>query len=346
MHKDIFLMNLAERIDAFSKLGLAISDLSKERINRVLENTAVKNPWFTVQNQQQAILEWSQLLNSENLYAWLTPYHLIEHLQAKRVLIIMAGNIPMVGFHDLLSVLITGNRALIKLSSNDDLLIPFLISELLCIEPKFSEAITFANDVRNQDFDAVIATGSDNSASYFEYYFRNQKTIIRKNRKSLAILSGDESKLALEFLGKDIFSYFGLGCRNVSMLFIPKQFEIHQLFEAFYPFRYVIDHKKYANNYDYHKAMYLMGKHTIWDNGFLLLKEEDSLHSPLAVLHYQRYEQEDEVQDFICQHRDQLQCVVSKNDVSFGESQSPNLWDYADGLDTIAFLADIYSTNS
>jgi len=334
-------MNLEERIKAFSQLGHFFSDEITDDFAEKLKVAEIKNPWFTEENTKAAIGAWAKLLTSENLNAWLSPYHLTDSLKPKNVLIIMAGNIPLVGFHDFLSVLISGNRAVIKLSSEDKTLLPFIIDKLIDIALEFEDKIAFTTDVKDKQFDSVIATGSDMSAKYFDYYFKNAKKIIRKNRKSVAILDGTESKKELEELAIDVFAYFGLGCRNVSKLFLPKDYDLDQLFEAFYPYQDVMEHNKYANNYDYNKAIYLMGSHEIIENGFLLLKEDTSLQSPLAMLHYEYYSNLDKVKNFIEENKQQLQCVVSKNDTVFGQTQNPNLWDYADGEDTIAFLMEV-----
>ena len=331
-------MNLKERIQAFSKLGSYFSNGLDDDLIQKLKEAEIRNPWFTIENQKQALNTWGEQLTNENLNAWLLPYYLTDSKKAKNVLIIMAGNIPLVGFHDLLSVFVSGNNAIIKLSSDDNVLLPFIIKKLIEINPEFKQKIRFVEEIKKKKMDVVIATGSDVSAKYFDYYFKNAKKIIRKNRKSVAILDGTESKKELEELAIDVFAYFGLGCRNVSKIFLPKGYKLDQLFEAFYPFQNVIEHKKYANNYDYNKAIYLMGSHEIIENGFLLLKEDSSLQSPLAMLHYEFYEDFSLVENFIKENNKQLQCVVSRNDTAFGQTQNPNLWDYADGEDTIAFL--------
>ena len=336
-------MNLKERIQAFSKLGSYFSNGLDDDLIQKLKEAEIRNPWFTIENQKQALNTWGEQLTNENLNAWLLPYYLTDSKKAKNVLIIMAGNIPLVGFHDLLSVFVSGNNAIIKLSSDDNVLLPFIIKKLIEINPEFAQKIQFVEEIKNKKMDAVIATGSDVSAKYFDYYFKNAKKIIRKNRKSVAILDGTESKKELEELAIDVFAYFGLGCRNVSKIFLPKGYKLDQLFEAFYPFQNVIEHKKYANNYDYNKAIYLMGSHEIIENGFFLLKEDSSLQSPLAMLHYEFYKNFSLVENFIKENNEQLQCVVSKNHIPFGQTQSPNLWDYADGVDIIEFLTANYS---
>ena len=312
----------------------------KDYSDKIYEATVI-NPWFTESNISSAVLAWSEQLNFETLNAWLNPYNLTKVNAPKKILVLMAGNIPLVGFHDLLSVLISGHKAIVKLSSNDSVLIPLLLHELIKINPKINEYIEFVDSVKNERFHAVIATGSNNSAQYFEYYFKAVKKIIRRNRKSIAILDGTESVSDLRGLANDVFLYFGLGCRSVSKLFLPKEYDLNNLFKVFYSFRHIINHKKYANNYDYNKAIFLMGKNKIIENGFLLLKEDRSHFSPVATLYYEYYSDMSMVNEFIELNSDSLQCVVSKEKVSFGSSQSPNLWDYADGVDTIAFLNEL-----
>jgi hypothetical protein len=187
----------------------------------------------------------------------------------------------------------------------------------------------------------VIATGSDNSAQYFEYYFKEAKKIIRKNRRSVAVLDGSESAMELKDLANDVFAYFGLGCRNVSKLFLPKGYDLNKLFEAFFPYSHLLENKKYVNNYDYNKAIFLMGSNKLVENGFLLMKEDKSLLSPVAMLYYEYYDDLHTVEQFIETNAEQLQCVVSKKDIPFGNTQQPNLWDYADGVDTVDFLREL-----
>ena len=331
-------MNLEERINAFSRLGRFLKQNSNLEFTQKIKDAEVQNPWFTLENQKQAINAWANHLTAKNLKAWLIPYHLKENKSSLQVLIIMAGNIPLVGFHDLLSVLITGNNVIVKMSVEDNIILPFIVKKLIVINPEFENRIQFVEDIKDKKINAVIATGSDNSSKYFNYYFKDVKKIIRKNRKSLAILDGTENQNDLNELAKDIFSYFGLGCRNISKLFLPKGYDLNKLFETFFSFEKIIESKKYANNYDYHKAIFLMGNHKITDNGFLLLKEDTSLQSPLAMLYYEFYSEMEEVDNFISDNKEKLQSVVSKKHIAFGQSQNPNLWDYADGVDTIEFL--------
>lgn len=228
-----------------------------------------------------------QCLTEDALAAWLLPYTETA-APAKKIAIIMAGNIPLVGLHDLLSVLVTGNNALVKLSSNDAVLIPLLWSFLCELEPQLDGRVAFTQGTLT-DFDAVIATGSDNTARYFDYYFGRYPHIIRRNRNSIAILTGEEDANELYALGKDIFTYFGLGCRSVSKLFVPEAYDFETFFKGIYAYRDIIQGNKYANNYDYNKAVYLMSEFQLRDNGFLILKEDKAFGSPIASLFYERY---------------------------------------------------------
>ncbi len=331
-------MNLQARIQAFTNLGEYLKTDIYQEENEQLHLAKVLNPWFTKENIDKCLNVWHKQLKLDMLTAWLNPYKLDEVSNAKKILIIMAGNIPLVGFHDFLTVLVLGHKVVVKMSSTDNVLLKVLIEKLISIAPEFKESIAFIDDVKNREFDAVIATGSNNSAQYFEYYFKGAKKIIRKNRRSVAVLDGSESDMELKGLAIDVFAYFGLGCRNVSKLFLPKGYDLNKLFEVFFPYSHVLEHKKYGNNYDYNKAIFLMGSNKLVENGFLLMKEDKSLLSPVAMLYYEYYEDVHTVDQFIEENAEQLQCVVSKKNIPFGNTQEPNLWDYADGVDTVDFL--------
>tara|TARA_B100001758_G_C18381688_1_gene597598 strand:- start:749 stop:1753 length:1005 start_codon:yes stop_codon:yes gene_type:complete len=331
-------MDLKERIYAFSQLGKLLNkdffNLHKEE----MYSASVNNNWFTIRNIKIALESWSKSLTDEMLSSWLEPYKLNDSKDVSNVLVIMAGNIPLVGFHDLLAVLISGNHIIIKMSSNDNIILPAILNELILIDSRFKQRISYIEEIENIKFDAVIATGNNNSAQYFDYYFKGAQKIIRKNRRSIAYLDGSENKQELEGLAHDVFLYFGLGCRNVSKLFLPKGYDLDILFQAFYTYSDIIKHNKYRNNYDYNKAIFLMGNNKLIENGFLLLKEEKSLYSPVSMLYYEYYVDRNTVDTFIKKNSKDLQCIVSKNDTPFGYTQTPNLWDYADGIDTIHFL--------
>jgi hypothetical protein len=298
------------------------------------------NGWFTPEQVYFAVESWAVALREDNLDKWLSSYDFLE-VKPKAVGIILAGNIPLVGFHDFLSVLISGHKVIIKTSSNDQHLIQFLSNYLIKIEPKISDFIKFT-DGKLEDFDAVIATGSNNTARYFEYYFKNKPNIIRKNRNSVAVLNGNESHEDLVGLGEDIFRYFGLGCRNVSKLFVPKDYNFDVFFKAIYEYKDVIFYEKYSNNYDYNKAVFLMSNFKLLDNEFLTLKEDTSFASPISSVFYEYYEDIVDLQKRLESESDQIQCIVSNNlipnSISFGQTQQPKLWDYADNVDTLRFL--------
>ncbi len=343
-------------IDAFVKLGLFLYEFTESidgntikgssdnlwfsKLHDTLETAHHHNGWFTKENLIHALTSWSKVLSAKNLNRWLSQYELAQN-NPKRVALILAGNIPMVGFHDLLTVLVTGNTAVVKLSSNDTLLLPVLMDYLTDLNPDFKNKIYFTKD-RLLDFDAVLATGSNNTARYFEYYFGKKPNIIRKNRNSIAVLSGKESDAELAALGEDIFRYYGLGCRSVSKLLVPKGYSFDAFFSAMYPHNEIIHQHKYANNYDYNKAVYLMSEFKFLDNGFLMLKEDEHYASPIATVFYEEYESLAAVKLKIENDRESIQCVVANglfpDEIGFGKTQTPELWDYADGIDTVEFL--------
>ena len=301
------------------------------------------NGWYTPENVYYAIQSWAEALTSENLDLWLSGYN-FNNNATKNIAIILAGNIPLVGFHDFLSVLISGNSVLVKTSSNDQKLLPFLAKYLISINNNFDKHITFI-DGKLENYDAIIATGSNNTSRYFEYYFKDKPSIIRKSRNSVAVLDGSESKEQMTALGEDIFRYFGLGCRNVSKLFVPREYNFDQFFNGMFPYQNVIKYEKYANNYDYNKAVFLMSNFKLLDNEFLTIKEDESFASPIASVFYEFYDDLKELKNKLSENSDNIQCIVSNNlinnSIAFGETQKPKLWDYADGIDTLKFLSTI-----
>jgi hypothetical protein len=339
-------MKLKERINTFALLGEnlrnslknAVPGSEQSHLNSLIDNQYNCNPWFTPDNSRKALTEIANELTEANLVNWTNAYpELQEEKEALNVGVIMAGNIPLVGFHDFLCVLISGNNLIAKTSSKDSELILF-ISNLLCeINPSFRNIIHFTQDIL-KNFDVVIATGSDNSSRYFDYYFGKYPNIIRKNRNSVAILEGDETDNQIERLGTDIFSYFGLGCRNVSKLYLPKGFDLASGFKVWDWYSGIINHSKYANNYDYNKAVYLVNREVFHDTGYLLLKKDTRISSPVSVLYYEYYDSQDAVKQQLENLKEKIQCVVGKRYIQFGEAQSPHLWDYADGIDTLEFL--------
>lgn len=348
-------MTLTERKTAFAELGKFLGQfatLPPQKHNGVRENEAFfddmaelvtlsqsHNGWFTPGQVAFACASWADALTDAQLGKWLEPYG-FKDTQPKTVALILAGNIPLVGFHDFLSVLISGHKALVKSSSNDRHLLPFLAKYLIAVEPRFTDSLSFA-DEKLGGFDAVIATGSDNTARYFEYYFRGKPSIIRKNRNSAAVLTGTETTEELAALGEDIFRYFGLGCRNVSKLFVPAAYDFKDFFEAIFPQGDVIHYEKYAHNYDYNKAVFLMSGFPLLDNGFLTLKEDAAYASPISSVFYERYEDRAQLEARLAADAEKIQCIVGEGHLAFGSTQRPRLWDYADNVDTLAFLQAI-----
>lgn len=336
-------MNLSERIKAFRQLGIKIKNLTSEELNEIFLRTASINPWFIADSIQLSLSGISSFLQEENLLSWTNRYKPL-HEKDKKIGLAMAGNIPLVGFHDYLCVLLSGNQAFIKLSSQDPYLLPTIHSWLVEIEPRFSDKVYFEERLKNMD--GMIATGSDNTARYFEYYFRNIPHVIRKNRSSIAVIMGEEDNHFLTDLGKDIFSYFGLGCRNISKLFVPEGFDFIPLFESWSKFKDIIHHHKYANNYDYQKSIHLVNKIPHFDNGFVLLTQNDQLVSPISVVYYETYTTQSDLQKKVKLGQEKIQCIVSANgwfeeSVPFGKAQEPQLWDYADRIDTMQFLTEM-----
>ncbi len=319
------------------------NDLFYDDFLKLIDLSQSHNGWFTPNQVHFAIQSWAEALTEVNLNYWLSKYD-FSTVQPKTVALILAGNIPLVGFHDFLSVVISGHKVLVKTSSNDQKLLPFLAKYLISIHPELENFITFTEG-KMENFDAVIATGSNNTARYFEYYFKDKPSIIRKSRNSVAVLTGNETSDDLANLGEDIFRYFGLGCRNVSKLFVPKGYNFDAFFQAIYEQKDVIYYEKYANNYDYNKAVFLMSNFKLLDNEFLTIKEDSSYASPISSVFYEYYEDVNEIKNRLEMDAEQIQCVVSnvitKNSIPFGQTQKPNLWDYADNEDTLEFLLEI-----
>lgn len=346
-------MNLKQRIKAFVQLGTflehfavnkdwenyedGISKHDHEAFNAVIQKVHLYNGWFTETMVRKALKGISSWLNEKNLEEFTKNQK--DHAP-KTVAIIMAGNIPLVGFHDALCVLLNGDVVLAKFSSDDSVLMPLLFKYLIQIEPEFDHQIRIAND-RLTNFDAVIATGSNNSARYFEQYFGQKPNIIRKNRTSVAVLDGTETEEELSALGNDVFDFFGLGCRNVTKLYIPKDFDLNRFFGAIFKFAEIIQHNKYANNYDYHKAIYLLNRDELIENGFLLLRENNDLFSPVGVLHYERYDNIEKVKSDLASMNESIQCIVGHDYVPFGKAQEPQINDFADGVNTMEFLQQL-----
>ncbi|CAN5264051.1 acyl-CoA reductase [soil metagenome] len=333
-------MKLSDRINSFSSLGQALHDLSGDERSALIDAAKNENSWFTEESLLLSLKGLEVLLEKNNLTIWANSYS-PEPSSIKTVGVAMAGNIPAVGFHDLLCVLISGHRIKAKLSSQDSVLMKFIIKKLITIGPEFSASIAVEEQLKNTD--AMIATGSDNTARYFEYYFRNIPNIIRKNRSSCAVIRGEEPAEEFTMLGNDVFSYFGLGCRNVSKIYVPEDFDLVPLIDSWMPFQSLLHHHKYANNYTYQRSILLMNQSPFLDSGFFILQENEALVSPISIIYYERYKSHEQVKEKLNSHREKLQVITSaqgwfQDSLPFGKAQTPEVDDYADNVDTMAFL--------
>lgn len=344
------MVSIEKRIKAFCVLGEVMCDAASGSksgpaavFSCLVDSVVSTNAWFTPENVSMALESNGENLTEQNIRKWLSAYPaLTEPLKPGNVAIVMAGNIPLVGLHDLLSVLITGNRAIARLSSKDELLMRAVAETLISTEPGLKEYIELTTEILPK-FDAVIATGSDNTSRYFEYYFRNHPSVIRHNRNSVAVIDGSETDKELTGLASDIFSYFGLGCRNVSKLYLPEEFNISRMVSLWSRYENLRLHSKYAANYDHSKAVMIVNRQPFIDTGFVLLREDSSLTPPMAVVNYEFYHSATAVSDTLQAMNERIQCVTGHGFVPHGTAQKPYLWDYADDVDTIKFLLKNFS---
>lgn len=340
------LIKPTERIESFVKLGLRIANISEQELDQLYLEASGYNNWFTRDNIRNAFSGITLMLQKENLEKWAETYN-CQPQSTKTIGVVMAGNIPMVGFHDYLCVLMSGHRLQAKLSSQDKVL-PKYVHHLLCeINTAFEEMVVFT-EAQLHNFDAIIATGSDNTARYFKHYFSAYPHIIRKNRSSIALLTGKETDIQYTGLGHDIFDYYGLGCRNISKVLVPQDYDFTPLLDNLTTFNYVSENHKYNNNYDYNKSIYLVNRIPHLDSGFLLVKEDENNVSPISVLFYERYHTKDDVMKYINEQATKIQCIVGDahywsdiDTVDFGHSQRPKIDEYADGTDSMLFLTNL-----
>lgn len=357
-------MNQKDTITAFEKLGLFLSQFSSvnfsennllndinkefsENFLNIIKKAELNNPWFTPESIRLCFLSISMQLKSDSIQNWIKKYPAIpENKSPKTVGLIAAGNIPLVSFHDILSVLITGHNLNIKLSSKDEVLFP-AIKKVLCFLNKDFDSRIHISENRLTSIDAIIATGSNNSSRYFEYYFSKYPRIIRNNKNSIAIIKGDESPQQLKKLADDVFLYFGLGCRSISKIYLPENYNPAKILDQFEHYNHYVNHTKYGNNYDYQRAILLVNTIKFLDNGFLIFRESNSLNSPVGCLNYEFYSEITELKKKIFFEKPNLQCIVEESNlfsesIGFGESQFPKISDYADNMDSIDFLLNLY----
>lgn len=330
-----------QRIELFGALRSRIENIPTSELEELSRRAGNENSWFTEESVQKAITGIAKLLDREQLESWCRAYNL-QPSTPRVIGVVMAGNIPLVGFHDLLCVVISGHHLAIKPSSSDTFLLKWIVEELSEMEPAVGEVISFQERLNNVD--AIIATGSNNSARYFEYYFAKKPHIIRKNRTSCAILNGHETQEDLVNIGSDIFTYYGLGCRNVSKIYVPRDFDMVRFLDGLKSFEEVLDHHKYNNNYDYNKSIYLINGDAHFDTGFLLIKESEELVSPISVIYFEYYNNETQLDQLLSTNQEKIQCITGKHKLAsaeFGQAQYPGVSDYADGVDTLKFLEQL-----
>ena len=337
-------MTHSERLAAFVALGQRLATITPDELTTLAGRARNQNAWFDAPSVTAAVAGIAHLLAETPLRHWAARY-LPEPSAVRQIGVVMAGNIPLVGFHDLLCVLLSGHVLLAKLSADDTVLMSWVMAELTQLEPRFGEFISVVP--RLNAADAFIATGSDNTARYFEYYFGKKPHLIRRNRTSVGVLTGQETSAGLARLGPDIFQYYGLGCRNVSKLFVPNGYDFVPLLDALQTCEGVLNHHKYNNNYDYNKSILLVNRVPHYDTGFLLLTRAPALVSPISVVHYAEYANEIDLATQLTDVAAQTQCIVSAEghfagSLPFGQAQNPGVGDYADGVDTMHFIADMH----
>ena len=336
-------MTLNDRIDALVSLGQTIDH---EVNNAMYVQAKLKNPWFTIDNIRKAIdAIQDHFLNKEKLYEWLSHYSIDDNKNPKKIGLILAGNIPLVGIHDVLSVFLSGHESIIKMSDKDTILTTYIINKLIAVSSETSEYFSIVE--RLADYDAVIATGSDSTSKVFNKYFNHVPNIIRRNRNGVAVISTSDDQETLKDFHHDLFDYFGLGCRNVSKVYLENGVSSDLIFESIVNASDIINHNKYKNNYDYAYALYLMNQEDFKTNDILIMRENENIASRIACLHYEYYQDKSSLEKVLSSQRDSIQCIVSSSPIDgfshfkFGEAQCPALSDYADGIDTIKFLANL-----
>ncbi len=344
-------MTFGTKIQILSEFGKKLNKLSRDFNDNnisvheegVFRQASAVNPWFTSDNILHGIRYWATVLEERSLEKWLAEFESESAPEAKTIGVITAGNIPFAGLHDLLCIYLSGHKAVIKTSSDDPVLTRWMVSVLSEIDPNVGRQLVFQD--RLSGIDAVIATGSNNSARYFEYYFGKYPHIIRKNRNSVAVITPETTDDQLRRLADDVFVYFGLGCRSVSKLYLPHTFDIQRIFAAFYDWKHIIQHHRYASNYDYNRVVYMMGNESILENGFFILRQNSDLATPVSVVHYEFYENEIQLQSEISKKKSSIQCIIgSQKEIctdDFGHAQWPSLSTYADGINTMKFLMDL-----
>jgi acyl-CoA reductase-like NAD-dependent aldehyde dehydrogenase len=337
-------LQFQKRLNAFQELEKQIvHSLTNGDFDAIIEQQSIKNKWFTKENCRFALQAIVKMLDEKSIGTFFQKYQheFTKEHKLQKIAVISAGNIPCAAFHDFFCILISGNQFIGKLSKQDALLLPFIVEKLVKIAPEFAEKIVFVEKLPK--FDKIIATGSNNSARYFEYYFKETPMLLRKNRNSVAILTHNETDEDLRKLAIDVFQYFGLGCRSVSKIYVPKNYNLEKLINIFQEeSQSLLFHNSYVNNYEYHRAIFALNKTPFYDGSSFLFAQNQSWASPISVIYFDEYETITEVLAQIQNHKNEIQCVVSndvavENRISFGDTQFPSLFDYPDNEDILLF---------
>ena len=329
-------MNLRERIEFVTKIVDEFGRVDDQLLNLAHKN----NSWFDKRSVLFSLNHWKNILHFDSLNEWLNNYDKSKFFKQKKILVLSAGNIPLAGFHDFLCVFLTGNSPILKMSSNDSVLFPKILSR--CFNSSnYKFPIKLINSVENVLCDKLIMSGNNISTQIVEYKFKNTSKLIRKNKNSIAIISGEETDKEIENLGDDIFTYFGMGCRNVSKLYIKRGLSLNRIIKIFTKkFSHVSKNAAYMNNYNYYKAICQLDGLKFSDGMFFILKKDNTIGSPISVINYELYDNLEKICSKIEKISDDIQCIVSTNNINFGNSQKPQISDYADNIDTISFIID------
>lgn len=312
----------------------------KELIDQSIEQAEIQNPWFIKKFVLTMLAHIQSLCSKESLEQYVADIPTLKH--SKKILVIAAGNIPMVSFRDVMDVLLSRHYLVLKPSSKDTILMKTLLTILQDIQPSLREKIAILEtNIKRSEIDAVIATGTNNTAMHIHHYFAGFPKIVRHNRTSVAIITEHTTDEDLKNLSHDVLLYFGLGCRNVSKIFLPKNFDIQRIFKSLIDYSFLMQHHKYMNNYDYYRSIYLLNEESFLENNFMILKESTALHAPVANLFYEYYDSINEVHNYIKNHLHEIQTIVGENQVPFGKAQYPSLHDFDDGINTKHFLWNI-----
>lgn len=334
-------MNTKDRLQVLNSLREYLKNIDSDEKEELFLSSGNENPWFDTPTMEHAfngiigLLEQKPLEGLVNKYGEGTP---------KVLGIVCAGNLPGVGFQDIVLSFLFSKKTIVKLSSSDAYFIKYLVGRMSFFNAEVDNQIEFVEQIVLDGLDGVIATGSDNTARYFEKYFSKVPSVIRKNRTSIAVLNGKESAEELKELGKDIFTYYGLGCRNVSKLLVPKGYDFVNFLDNMEGYQRVTFNHRYANNYDYNRSIYLVNREAHFDNGFLMLREAKELVSPISVLFYEYYDSENEVLSYIREHKEKIQVVVSntiEGAVPLGQAQKPSITDFPDNVNVVEFILSL-----